>query len=89
MSSNKLNGVALLLVLAITGCGVTAPKRNAGFADLDALSYRDVDTTMTLSLGPTLLGIAVQFMDDDPQVQAFLRRIEGVWVKGYEIEGDP
>lgn len=88
-----MNGIRLtaicLLLLIMTGCGITASKRSAGYADLDALSWRDVDTTMTLSLGPSLLSLAAGFVEDDPQTQAMLRGLEGVRVKIYEIEGDP
>ena len=79
----------ILLVLVVTGCGITAPHSNIGFADLDALSWRDVDTTMTLSLGPTALGFAAAMVDDDPEVQLLLDSLEGVRIKIYQIEGEP
>lgn len=82
--------IALLLVtFALTGCGVTAPHRNAGYADLDGLSMWDVDATMTLSIGPTLLSIASNAIEDDPATKALLCQLDGVRVKLYEIEEDP
>ena len=77
------------LVLALTGCGITAPRDNPGYVDLDALSWRDVDTVMTLSFGPTVLGLAAHAMDEDPAVQAILRSLDGIRVRVYEVEGDP
>jgi hypothetical protein len=75
----------ILLVLLVTGCGITAPQSNIGFADLDALSWRDVDTTMTLSLGPTALGFAAAMVDDDPEVQLLLDSLEGEKIAGMTV----
>jgi len=80
-------GMVLILVV-LTGCGMTAPKRNAGYADLDGLSMWDVDATTTLSIGPTLLKFASSVIEDDPQTKALLRHLDGVRVKMYEIEQD-
>ena len=77
-----------LLILSLSGCGLTAPHNNEGYAELDALNMRDVDSTMTLSIGPTLLRIATRAMDDDPHTQALLQQLEGVRVRIYEINGD-
>lgn len=77
------------LLLALQGCGITAPHSNAGYADIDGLSWRDVDTVMTLSFGPAALGLAAFAVDDDPATQALLEGLQGVRVKIYEIEGDP
>ncbi len=79
----------ILIAGLLSGCGITAPQNNIGFADLDALSWRDVDTTMTLSLGPTALGFAAAMVKDDPAVQRLLKNLEGVRVKIYQIEGEP
>lgn len=87
MTSLKLT--VLLVCLQLVGCGITAPHRNAGYADLDGLSWRDVDATMTISLGPTLLSMAAQMVEDDPQTKALLRSLDGVRIKIYEIEDDP
>ncbi|WP_170287419.1 DUF4252 domain-containing protein [Halioglobus maricola] len=86
---NTLKIGLLLLMAALTGCGVTAPHRNAGFADLDGLSMWDVDATVSLSIGPTLLHLASHSIEDDPQARALMRQLDGVRVKAYEIEDDP
>ncbi len=76
------------LALVLGGCGLTAPRSNAGYADLDALGPFDVDNTMTLSIGPTLLRFAASHTEDDPETQALLRGLEGVRIRIYEIDGD-
>ena len=90
MCLSKMQGfiATVLLILSLSGCGLTAPHNNEGYADLDSLNWRDVDSTMTLSIGPTLLRIATRAVDDDPQTQALLQQLDGVRVKVYEINGD-
>ncbi len=49
--------VALVLVLTLSAfmlssCGITAPRSNDGFANLDSPGMSDTDRTMTISLGP-------------------------------------
>ena len=85
----KRYGVAATLLLALTGCGIVAPHNNPGYVDLDALSWRDVDTVMTLSFGPTALGLAAFAMGEDPVAQELLRSLDGVRIRIYEVEGDP
>ena len=81
-----LRSLLLLSFVCLSGCGVTAPKSNDGFADLDGFSWADVDTVTTISIGPSVLRFAAAFMDDEPETQAILRRLEGVRVKVYAIE---
>jgi len=87
MKVSHLMGLCLLFLLS--GCGITAPSHNAGYADLDGLSWRDVDATLSFSLGPRVLGFAALLIEDDPQTKALLQNLDGVRVKVYEIEGDP
>jgi hypothetical protein len=79
---------AAILVLALTACGITAPRSNDGFANLDSPGMGDTNRTMALSLGPTVLHFAARFMDDDPETQALLRSLDGVRVRIYEVTGD-
>lgn len=79
---------ALGASLALAGCGITAPRSNDGYADLDSLGMFDVDNTMTLSIGPMLLNFAARHTDDDPEAQALLRGLDGVRIRIYEIDGD-
>lgn len=83
----KFLGLSLLLT-ALTGCGITAPSSNEGFADLDSLGFNDVDQTMSLSIGPSVLRFAASNIDDDPEAKAMMRGLEGVRVKTYDITGD-
>jgi hypothetical protein len=78
----------MILVLTFTACGITAPKSNDGYANLDSPGMADTDRTLSLSLGPTTLRFAARFMDDEPETQVLLRSLEGVRVRTYEVHGD-
>lgn len=76
------------LSLALMACGLTAPRSNAGFADLGSLGMRDTDQVMTLSIGPSLLRFAASHVDDDPEVRDLLKSLDGIRIRIYEIDGD-
>ena len=80
--------VLVLLLMLLTGCGLTAPRGNEGYADLDSLGMRDTDRVISLSIGPALLHFAAKHVDDDPEVQALLRSLDGVRIRIYEVDGD-
>ena len=82
--------VLLLTVIALTlsACGITAPRSNDGYANLDSPGISDTNRTMSLSLGPTTLRFAARFLDDEPETQALLRSLDGVRVRIYEVHGD-
>lgn len=75
-------------VTALLGCGVTAPAGNSGYADLDSLGFRDVDRTMSLSLGPSVLRFAATHIEDDPQARELVGQLDGVRVFTYDVVGD-
>jgi len=75
-------------MVSLTACGITAPRGNAGVADLGSLGLADTDRVLTLSLGPALLRFAAGNLEDDPQTQELLRGLEGVRIRIYEIDGD-
>ncbi len=77
-----------LVIVSLTGCGITAPRSNEGFADLDSLGLADTDRVLTLSLGPALLRFVASNLEDEPQTQELLRGLEGVRIRVYEIDGD-
>ncbi len=79
---------AALVTVALAGCGLTAPRSNDGYADLDSLGMFDVDNTMTLSIGPGLLRFAAKHVDDDEETKALLTGLDGVRIRLYEIDGD-
>jgi hypothetical protein len=84
---------AVLLALVCTtlfvgACGITAPRSNDGFADLESLGMRDTDRVMNISIGPTLLHFTAGFLDDEPEIRELLRGLDGVRVRIYEIDGD-
>lgn len=80
--------MAATLVLSVVGCGITAPRSNEGYADLDSLGMMDTDRVISLSIGPALLRFAANHVDDDPEVQELLRSLDGVRVRVYEVDGD-
>ena len=75
------------MTLLIGACGITAPRSNDGFADLESLGMRDTDRVMNISIGPTLLHFTAGFLDDDPEIRELLRGLDGVRVRIYEIDG--
>ncbi len=77
-----------LMVLLLASCGITAPRGNEGYANLDSPGMNDTDRTMSISLGPTVLWFAAKFMDDDPETQALLRSLDGVRIRIYEVDED-
>lgn len=82
-------GLCLTLVgLALGGCGLTASRNSEGYANFDSLGVQDVDNVMTLSIGPALLHLAANAVDDDPETRALLRQLEGVRIRIYQIDGD-
>jgi len=82
-SSNKLRTTSLLalMVLVVSACGITAPRGNDGYANLDSPGMSETDRTMTISLGPTVLRFAARFMDDEQETQALLRSLDGVRIR--------
>ena len=78
----------LLMVFMLCSCGITAPRSNEGYANLDSPGMNDTDRTMALSIGPTTLWFAARFLDDEPETQALLRSLDGVRIRIYEVHGD-
>jgi hypothetical protein len=78
-----------VLALLLAGCGLTAPRGNEGFADLDSLGIHDTDRVMTISIGPALLRFAARHVEDDPETRELLRSLDGVRIRIYEIERNP
>jgi hypothetical protein len=66
----KLTAVFIAAVL-LTACGITAPRSNEGYANLDSPGMNDTNRTMALSIGPTTLRFAARFLDDDPDRREF------------------
>lgn len=82
-------GLILGCLLTLSACGIMAPRSNEGYADLDSLGVFDTDRTMALSIGPTLIRVAIWAMDEDePETVEMLKGIDGVRIRTYEINGD-
>ena len=78
----------VLMGFMLASCGITAPRSNEGYANLDSPGMNDTDRTMSLSLGPTTLRFAARFLDDEPETQALLRSLDGVRIRIYEVTGE-
>lgn len=78
----------ILMSVSLGACGLTAPRSSAGYANLESLGMWDVDNVMTLSFGPALLRFAAIHIDDDPELKALLKSLDGVRIRIYEIDGD-
>ena len=92
IASGGVRGTGLLalacVALLISACGITAPRGNDGYADLESLGMLDTDRVMTISIGPALLHFAARFIDDEPETRDLLRNLDGVRIRIYEINGD-
>jgi len=86
--NNWKPGLVVALCLVLGACGLTAPRNNDGYANLDSLGMFDTDRSLALSIGPTILHFAARHIEDDPETQALLRGLDGVRVRIYEIDGD-
>jgi hypothetical protein len=80
--------MTLLATTALISCGITAPRGNHGYANLDSPGMLDTNRTTSLSIGPTLLRFAANHMDDDPKTKALLKSLDGVRIRIYEVNGD-
>ncbi len=78
----------VLTALMLSACGITAPRSNEGYANLDSPGITDTDRTISISLGKTTLRFAARFLDDEPETQALLRSLDGVRIRIYEVNGD-
>jgi hypothetical protein len=87
---NPVMRIAPLVLAAVLlgACGITAPRSDEGFADLDSLGVFDTDLRLALSVGPALLHFAARHVDNDPEAEALLRGLDGVRVRIYEVNGD-
>ena len=91
LKDNKGAALVLALTLAaffLSSCGITAPRSNEGYANLDSPGMSDTNRTMSLSVGRTTLRFAARFLDEEPETQALLRSLDGVRVRIYEVHGD-
>lgn len=78
----------VMMALLLASCGLTAPRGNPGYANLDSPGMNDTSRTMALSIGPTMIRFAARFLDDEPETQVLLRSLDGVRIRTYEVYGD-
>ena len=80
--------IVVAAALALTACGLTAPRSGPGYADLQSPGIWDTDRQFSISIGPTIMRFAARHIEDDPETVALLRSLEGVRIRIYEIDGD-
>lgn len=80
--------IVAMAALSLAACGFTAPRGNAGYANLDSPGMSETNRTMALSIGPTTMWFAARFLDDEPETQALLRSLDGIRIRTYEVNGD-
>lgn len=80
--------LSLAAVTSLASCGITAPRHNEGYANLDSPGMVDTNRTLALSIGPTVLHFAASYLDDDPETKALLKSLDGIRVRTYEVNGD-
>lgn len=86
---NPLPRTVLLLaaLLALGACGITAPNRGPGYADID-LPRAGLTRDTSISIGPRVLGFAARHADEGPEIQAMLEALNGVRVRVYRVDDD-
>ena len=86
LRNGAIAAVALLIIGAFTGCGITAPSYNSGYADVQPLRHEGMTRDTRLSLGPMVMRFAANHVDDEPATKALLESIDGVRVSVYELK---
>ena len=79
--------MSMLVTTALISCGITAPRGDEGYANLESPGMFDTQRTTALSIGPTVLWLAARYMDD-PEIKALLKSLNGVRIRIYEVDGD-
>jgi len=77
----------LILAIAISGCGITSRglKSDPGFAHMQFPSLWEADKEVSLSLGPTVLGFAAVFIDEDEDFAELIQGIKGINLRVYKV----
>ena len=78
--------IALLsLCGAVGACGMTAPSRNPGYADIDIPRSAGLKRDTAISVGPAVLGFVARHANEDPRTMAMLAALDGVRVRVYRV----
>jgi len=79
--------LALPTVFLLLGCGITARSlsQDPGYASLHFPAFWQADKEMSVSVGPTLMRIARNFIDDDEEVSHLIRHVKGVHLRVYTV----
>jgi hypothetical protein len=86
--------LALVLIASalLSGCGITTKNLHghAGYADIESPYWWQADNELNLSIGPSTIRVARWFtdIDDDPQIEALLKDVDGLRVSVYKIDGN-
>lgn len=80
---------AALAALLIAGCGITGNFRHdPGYAAFGEPGSLAEDREFGLSLGPLPLAFARLVIDDDPEIEPFLKDLRAVRVYSYDVTGN-
>jgi len=79
--------LALACGLSLAACGITAPTRGPGYAELD-LPRAGLRRDTSISIGPRVLGFAARHANEGPETRAMLEAIEGIRIRVYRVEKD-
>jgi hypothetical protein len=77
---------AIACAVLLSACGMSAPRSGAGYVDFETVGWRSANTSLKLSLGPTLLGWLAHSVEDDDTTRAVLNSLDGVRVQVLELK---
>ena len=60
--TGRTTGLAVTAAILLGACGLTAPRGNEGYADLDSPGILDTDRKIALSIGPAVLRFAARHL---------------------------
>ena len=87
MKTVKIVCVTLILFLC-AGCGLTAGglKRDPGYATFIYPTFWEADKEVSISLGPTIMGFARTFMQEDEEFAHLIKDVKGLHLRVYNVE---
>lgn len=83
----KVSAYSLCIVL-LSACGLTSKNliTDPGYAKLETPKFWEADKEVSLSLGPTILGFASSFIEDEEEVAKLMKTLKGINLRVYNVE---
>jgi len=87
MKTLKIISAILILSLG-TGCGFTAGglKNDPGYAAFSYPAFWEADKEVSISLGPTIMGFARTFIQEDEEFAHLIKDVKGLHLRVYNVE---